>query len=360
MYAIIAFLIGAAVMGLLMMFRMARLSLLARRYRKLANGLEAEIHQLRNLPLATEEGGPPRGSSACASPRPAPVRSPALREQILLRAQRRAAESVTRALTGGGRQVSPAVLKAAGANLVLVPDYRDRELISRLREADLWAMAVPPRPPTIDGTVVDAGTAALVPIGPESDGVLCWYLEPHSAVSAGLVTEDDIRRLGWNALTGWVDQLRVADRRMRRPIVANVVGYEHVISRQRLLPAISREVIQTGLPLKLYRQWLGERRDRVRPGALARTCNSICSGSTVIDRRTRADRIAGPGGTGGRLPGTGISDQRPSGQRSARIDRTPVDARPDQSRTRFAVPVFGDIQPGGPTAGNRRARCGPQ
>ena len=113
---------------------------------------------------------------------------------------------------------SPAVLRAAGANLVLVPDYRNRELISRLREAGLWAMAVPPRSPTVDGTVVDAGTAALVPIGPESDGVLCWYLEPHSAVSAGLVTEDEIRRLGWNALTGWVDQLRVADRRMRRPM----------------------------------------------------------------------------------------------------------------------------------------------
>jgi hypothetical protein len=215
---------------------------------------------------------------------------------------------------------SPAVLKAAGANLVLVPDYRDRELISRLREADLWAMAVPPRPPTIDGTVVDAGTAALVPIGPESDGVLCWYMEPHSAVSAGLVTEDDIRRLGWNALTGWVDQLRVADRRMRRPIVADVVGYEHVISRQRLLPAISREVIQTGLPLKLYRQWLGERRDRVRPGALAWTwvradSRSLTVEPEQIELQVRAALAAGYRGLGFRTSGPLDSDRPASTER---------------------------------------------
>jgi len=211
---------------------------------------------------------------------------------------------------------SPAVLRAAGANLVLVPDYRDRELISRLREAGLWAMAAPPRPPTVGGAVVDAATAALVPIGSESDGVLCWYLEPHSVVSAGLVTEDEIRRLGWNALTGWVDQVRIADRRMRRPIVADVVGYEHVISRQRLLPAISREVIQTGLPLKLYQQWLGERRDLVRPGALAWSwvradSQSLTVEPEQIELQVRAAVAAGFRGLGFRTSGP-LDGNRPA------------------------------------------------
>ncbi len=34
-----------------------RLRLLARRYRRLARSLEAEVHQLRSLPLAEETGG---------------------------------------------------------------------------------------------------------------------------------------------------------------------------------------------------------------------------------------------------------------------------------------------------------------
>jgi uncharacterized integral membrane protein len=41
----------------------ARAKLLARRYRKLAARLEAEVHQLRNLPLAVEDEGAPRSSA---------------------------------------------------------------------------------------------------------------------------------------------------------------------------------------------------------------------------------------------------------------------------------------------------------
>jgi uncharacterized integral membrane protein len=70
-----AFLAGAVVVGLLGMAGAAKLRLEARRYRKVVRGLEAEVHQLRNLPLTAEEadvseprdqvaslGGPERGS----------------------------------------------------------------------------------------------------------------------------------------------------------------------------------------------------------------------------------------------------------------------------------------------------------
>jgi len=174
------------------------------------------------------------------------------------------------------------VLKASGANLVQVPDYRDRGLIERLRSAGLWAMAAPPRPPTVDGVVADPGTAALVPIATEADGVLCWYLDPGATVAQS----NEPRRIGrleWNSLTRWVNQLRIADRRMKRPIVADVEGLEHVISRQRLLPLISREVIGTGLSLKLHQEWLDERRDRARPGALAWSWIRAESKSLVVE-----------------------------------------------------------------------------
>ena len=174
------------------------------------------------------------------------------------------------------------VLKASGANLVQVPDYRDRGLIERLRSAGLWAMAAPPRPPTVDGVVADPGTAALVPIATEADGVLCWYLDPE-ATAAQSNEPRRIGRLEWNSLTRWVNQLRIADRRMKRPIVADVEGLEHVISRQRLLPLISREVIGTGLSLKLHQEWLDERRGRARPGSLAWSWIRAESKSVVVE-----------------------------------------------------------------------------
>lgn len=46
---------GAAVAALVASWGLMRSKLVSRRYRKAVAGLEAEIHQLRNLPLATEE-----------------------------------------------------------------------------------------------------------------------------------------------------------------------------------------------------------------------------------------------------------------------------------------------------------------
>jgi uncharacterized integral membrane protein len=57
------FLLGGAAASLLLGLQAARLALSARRYRKLANGLEQEVHQLRNLPLATPDEVPARGGA---------------------------------------------------------------------------------------------------------------------------------------------------------------------------------------------------------------------------------------------------------------------------------------------------------
>jgi uncharacterized integral membrane protein len=50
-----AFGLGALVAGLFTGLGLARTRLLARRYRKAVAGLEAEVHQLRNLPLIDED-----------------------------------------------------------------------------------------------------------------------------------------------------------------------------------------------------------------------------------------------------------------------------------------------------------------
>jgi uncharacterized integral membrane protein len=50
-----AFGAGAAAMGLIGLYQLAKLRLTARRFRKTVRVLEAEVHQLRTLPLSGEE-----------------------------------------------------------------------------------------------------------------------------------------------------------------------------------------------------------------------------------------------------------------------------------------------------------------
>lgn len=54
----LAFLCGVLCASAGLLYKLATKSLVARRYRKTLSGLESEIHQLRNLPLAGSEGAP--------------------------------------------------------------------------------------------------------------------------------------------------------------------------------------------------------------------------------------------------------------------------------------------------------------
>jgi uncharacterized integral membrane protein len=60
--------LGAVLVGVLALYQMARLSLTARRWRKAAQGLEKELHQLRNLPLAASSDALARGSAGAPAP----------------------------------------------------------------------------------------------------------------------------------------------------------------------------------------------------------------------------------------------------------------------------------------------------
>jgi uncharacterized integral membrane protein len=73
---LVAFAIGFALAGLAGLYQMARLSLTSRRWRKVARGLEAELHQLRNLPLAASEPAPPRAAGPAADVLDPAPRSP--------------------------------------------------------------------------------------------------------------------------------------------------------------------------------------------------------------------------------------------------------------------------------------------
>jgi hypothetical protein len=62
-----AFALGALCAGASLVYELARKSLLARRYRKAVAGLETEIHELRNLPLAEGEEGRADAPAGAAS-----------------------------------------------------------------------------------------------------------------------------------------------------------------------------------------------------------------------------------------------------------------------------------------------------
>ena len=66
-----AFGLGFTIAGLAGLYQMARLSLTARRWRKAVRGLEAELHQLRNLPLAGADTPVSGGAAPVALDSPA-------------------------------------------------------------------------------------------------------------------------------------------------------------------------------------------------------------------------------------------------------------------------------------------------
>jgi hypothetical protein len=68
---LVAFSSGAGLVALYHMFTSARNGLTSRRYRKTIGGLEAEVHQLRNLPLAPESDEKP-----AAAPDPGAAAAP--------------------------------------------------------------------------------------------------------------------------------------------------------------------------------------------------------------------------------------------------------------------------------------------
>jgi len=70
-------LLGAAAALLVCLFQLVRLSLTARRYRKALGRLEAEIHELRTLPLRPPEPGSDRFSEDTRQTQPRAYLAPA-------------------------------------------------------------------------------------------------------------------------------------------------------------------------------------------------------------------------------------------------------------------------------------------
>jgi hypothetical protein len=59
---VVAFAAGLLIAGAVGMFSLARARMVSRRYRKMVAGLQSEVHELRNLPLAPGDGPSPEAA----------------------------------------------------------------------------------------------------------------------------------------------------------------------------------------------------------------------------------------------------------------------------------------------------------
>lgn len=151
------------------------------------------------------------------------------------------------------QQEKPEVLASAGINVAWVPDYENTSVTAPLRRQGLWVTSAPPYAKGADGEPLDSDDASLMPFNSSTSSVLFWMLGARMTLD------------GHPRLTSWTNQIRDADRIIKRPIAADVIENERQASRHVDMLGISRHVIHTNCSLADYRDWMIQRRDQAWP-----------------------------------------------------------------------------------------------
>jgi hypothetical protein len=167
-------------------------------------------------------------------------------------------------------------LKGAGFNVVWVPDFADDELLLRLRERNIWPVATPPLPQSSSGTRLNPRRVGLLPFTEETKPILFWMAGTQIPPEA----KDDF--------VAWNDQIRSADRRYQRPVMADVTGLEHAFSRHVDMLGSSRRVTNTSFSYKQYRDALLEKKRVARPGSYRYTWIFTEPDPATVKRRKAA------------------------------------------------------------------------
>lgn len=142
-------------------------------------------------------------------------------------------------------------VESTGVNMLWIEDYADRAILEALDQIGIGAIAQPPQPTTEDAILHRQGIPTF-----ES------WTEPIWAWMFGFaIPEDDVRYL-----QGWSNQVRGADRKFRRPILADVVGQERSFHRQVDFLGSSRFAIHSDLPVADHVEILKRSRNAALPG----------------------------------------------------------------------------------------------
>lgn len=150
-------------------------------------------------------------------------------------------------------------LSSLGFNPVWVRDVSDRDLIRKLSQQGIATMATPPEAVFANGGENPAEQVSMLPFEKGLDPVVFWML------GNGISAEERKK------LIQWVDQIKDADRKLSRPLLADITGLEKIYSRYIPLMGLSRPVLNSSLGYRDYRDWLTERQKLARPGTFAWT-----------------------------------------------------------------------------------------
>lgn len=169
---------------------------------------------------------------------------------------------------------SAEVLSELGFNPVWIRDPGDRESIKELARKGIWTMATPPEMESPTGKNASLDQVSMLPFESNLDPVVFWML------GNGISAEERKK------LIGWVDQIKDADKKLNRPLLADITGLERIYSRYIPLMGLSRPVLNSSLSYLDYRDWLLERQRLSRPGTFAWTWIQTAPVSEIVKSRS--------------------------------------------------------------------------
>jgi len=169
---------------------------------------------------------------------------------------------------------SPEFLSKLGFNPIWIKDTSDHELIRKLAEQGVWTMATPPPLVSPTGENLSSHQVGMLPFENTLDPIVFWML-------GNGVSPSERKQL-----IAWADQIKDADKKLDRPLLADITGLERIYSRYVPLMGLSRPVIHGSLGYSDYRNWLIERQRLARPGTFSWTWIQTDPVSEIVKSRS--------------------------------------------------------------------------
>ncbi len=143
------------------------------------------------------------------------------------------------------------VLKVLGFNTVWLDRFPSGDLLAQADQTGMWLISpAPALPPPVAGQP----PVSLPAFGPEYRSVLAWDL----GEGLGEKQRDEVQ--------AWADQIRTADSRYRRPLIARPESSLRSYSRIADILVLGRPALGSSLELAEYAHWLRLRPQLARPG----------------------------------------------------------------------------------------------
>ena len=165
---------------------------------------------------------------------------------------------------------------STGVNMVWIEDFTDKPLLEAIEQSGLGVLAKPPQPSVEQAIEHDQSISSFEDW---SRPVWAWILGFE-------IPADDVRYV-----SGWVDQIRDADRRFRRPILADVKGQQRAFHRQVDFVSSSRLTTNQNVGVNEHAANLDLTRNAALPGKPMFTFVQTEASAEWVDHRQKDQPI---------------------------------------------------------------------